>query len=151
MGITVISFSDEEIREIQKGNKTEAQIKIKCDLNMILGSPYHLKHPELSNRDIIEEICIKPCKMGDVLAVRQAFDYLEGWKIGDPGIDGMYFYKEDGDLRPTAWRGKWRSPTQMPKSASRLFIKIKDVQAEQLDTVQWVWKIEFERCEKPEK
>lgn len=147
MGITVISFNDEEIKEVHEGKKTDAQIKIKCDLNMILGSHYHLKHPELSDKDIIEEICIKPCKIGDVLAVRQTFDYLEGWKIGDPGIKGMYFYRSDGDLRPISWRGKWRPPVQMPKSAAKLFIRIKDVQAKQSETDQWTWEIKFERCE----
>lgn len=74
-----------------------------------------------------------PCEPGDILYVRETFDYLEGWKIGDPGIDGKYFYRADGDLRPVSWRGKWHPSLHMPKDAARIFLKVNDVRVERLD------------------
>lgn len=72
---------------------------------------------------------------GDILYVRETFDYLEGWKIGDPGIEGKYFYRADGDLRPVSWRGKWHPSLHMPKEAARIFLKVKDVRAERLQEI----------------
>lgn len=76
-----------------------------------------------------------PCEPGDILYVRETFDYLEGWIIGDPGIDGKYFYRADGDLRPVSWRGKWHPSLHMPKEAARIWLKVKDVRVERLQEI----------------
>lgn len=76
-----------------------------------------------------------PYHTDDVLYVRETWDYLEGWKIGDPGIEGKYFYKADGDLRPVSWRGNWKPSIHMPKEAARIFLKVKDVRVERLQEI----------------
>lgn len=76
-----------------------------------------------------------PCEPGDILYVRETFDYLEGWIIGDPGIDGKYFYRADGDLRPVSWRGKWHPSLHMPKEAARIWLEVKDVRVERLQEI----------------
>lgn len=130
-----ILFNTEMVQAILDGRKTVTRRLVRRDTNMILGSPYHKSHPELSEKDIVEKMCTKPCKPGDILYVRETFDYLEGWKIGDPGIDGKYYYRADGDLRPVSWRGKWHPSLHMPKEATRIFLKVKDVRAERLQEI----------------
>lgn len=76
-----------------------------------------------------------PCHAGDILYVRETFDYLEGWKIGDPGIEGKFFYRADGDLRPVSWRGNWRPSIHMPKEAARIWLKVKNVRVERLQDI----------------
>lgn len=76
-----------------------------------------------------------PYHPGDVLYVRETWDYLEGWKIGDPSIDGKYFYKADGDLRPVSWRGNWSPSIHMPTIAARIFLKVKNIRAERLQDI----------------
>lgn len=76
-----------------------------------------------------------PCEPGDILYVRETFDYLEGWKIGDPGIGGKYFYRADGDLRPVSWRGKRNPSLHMPKEAARIFLKVTNVCVERLQDI----------------
>lgn len=78
-----------------------------------------------------------PYQPGDILYVRETFDYLEGWKIGDPGIEGKYFYRADGDLRPISWRGNWHPSIHMPKEAARIWLKVKDVRVERLQEITW--------------
>lgn len=78
-----------------------------------------------------------PFKPGDILYVRETWDYLEGWKIGDPGIEGKYFYRADGDLRPISWRGNWRPSIHMPKEAARIFLNVTNVRVERLQCMSW--------------
>lgn len=82
---------------------------------------------------IVERICsICP---GDILYVRETWDYLEGWKIRDPAVDGAYFYRADGDLRPTSWRGNWHPSIHMPREAARIWLKVTNVRVERLQDI----------------
>ena len=76
-----------------------------------------------------------PYQPGDVLYIRETWDYLEGWKIGDPAIEGKYFYRADGDLRPVSWRGNWRPSIHIPKEAARVFLKVTNVRVERLQDI----------------
>ena len=97
---------------------------------------------DMTDAELISTSYKPQCQPGDILYVRETFDYLEGWKIGDPGIDGKYFYRADGDLRPVSWRGKWHPSLHMPKEAARIWLKVKDVRVERLQqiTPQEAWK-----------
>lgn len=130
-----ILFNTEMVQAILDGRKTVTRRLVRRDTDMILNSPYHKKHPEVDDKTIVEKICTKPCQPGDILYVRETFDYLEGWKIGDPGIDGKYFYRADGDLRPVSWRGKWHPSLHMPKEAARIWLKVKNVRVERLQDI----------------
>lgn len=72
---------------------------------------------------------------GDILYVRETWDRLEGWKIGDPAVSEVYFYRADGDLRPVSWRGKWHPSIHMPKEAARIWLKVTDVRVERLQDI----------------
>ena len=87
----------------------------------------------LTEKEFYEEY--PPYHPGDILYVRETWDYLEGWKIGDPSIAGKYFYRADGDLRQVSWRGNWRPSIHMPKEAARIFLKVTDVRVERLQDI----------------
>lgn len=72
---------------------------------------------------------------GDILYSRETWDYLEGWKLRDPGIDGKYFYRADGDFRPIGWRGNWQPSVHMPKEATRLWLQVSDIKVEKLQDI----------------
>ena len=90
---------------------------------------------DMTDAKLIKTSYKPPYQPGDILYVRETFDYLEGWKIGDPGIEGKFFYRADGDLRPVSWRGNWRPSIHMPKEAARIWLKVKGVRVERLQDI----------------
>lgn len=148
-----ILFNTDMVRAILDGRKTATRRIIKPQPKMILcyafaghgcgkwmypdknvhkywGEEYK-RIAEITPEDE-KRLWTPPCHTDDILYVRETWDYLEGWKIGDPGIEGKYFYKADGDLRPVLWRGNWYPSIHMPKEAARICLKIKDVRVERL-------------------
>lgn len=97
----------------------------------------HGKNPDGSTwRKLLGYVEPKPpYKTGDIMYARETFDYLDGWKIGDHGVEGKYFYRADGDFRPISWRGKWFPSIHMPKEAARIFLKVTNVRVERLQEI----------------
>lgn len=67
-----------------------------------------------------------PCEVGDVLWVR------ETWAEMPYG----FVYRADGE-KPEGWdrEDRWRPSLHMPKEAARIFLRVKDVRAERLQTI----------------
>ncbi len=188
-----ILFNTEMVRAILYGRKTVTRRLIKQNVKSILNSPFHEKHPEVPDKQIIEKRCKPPFERGDILYVRETWSE---WT-------GGYLYKAWNEPFPQPGRCavmKWSPSIHMPKAAARIFLKVKDVRVERLQDMTetdamkeglteeslleggeklpalcwfprlwnstikkadlekygwnanpWVWVIEFERCEKPEK
>lgn len=66
-------------------------------------------------------------KPGDVLWVREAFNYVGTYP--EPDIFGLYLYKANGDAGPM------RPSIHMPKDASRIWLRIKDVRVERVHDI----------------
>lgn len=109
-----------------------------------------------------------PYAVGDILWVRETWAHgyvehsdVEGsnevWFESSPvGCNGyigalsQFFYR--GDKKNYSGIDiEWHPSIHMPKEAARIFLKVTNIQAEHLQDDTWIWIIEFERCEKPER
>ena len=97
------------------------------------GEEYRL--PDFITEDDKKMAWKPPYHTDDILYVRETWDYLEGWKIGDPSIAGKYFYRADGDFRPCSWKSNWRPSIHMPKEAARISLKVTNVRVERLQDI----------------
>lgn len=76
-----------------------------------------------------------PYRPGDILWVRETWCDLPVLPNGSIGSGAYFYYKADGDSRPEGWRGNWKPPIFMPKSAARIFLRVKDVRVERLQSI----------------
>lgn len=208
-----ILFNTDMVRAILSGKKMVTRRVVKGDINTILHSPYHAKYPEVPDNRLIEKLCNMPYQLGDILYVRETWQYMYDLDGNDQIIEetGRYVYAADGFdvdtwVNPDGthrFRIPWRPSIHMPKDAARIWLKVTDVRAERLQNITeegakaeganwrngknvgweekmkrtsidrfaeiwdstikkkvlpiygwnanpWVWRIEFERCEKPQ-
>ena len=169
MSVKPILFNTEMVRAILDGRKSCTRRLVKHNVDAVLNSPYHMKHPEVEDAWLIKRLCMAPYELGDILYVRETWCALPVNEAGHMRGHSVYYYKADRDLRPEGWRGNWHPSIHMPKEAARIWLKVTDVRVERLqditvedalaegmdkyirwDANPWVWGIEFERCEKPE-
>lgn len=133
-----ILFNTDMVRAILDGRKTVTRRVIKRDISNQFdcesdGTAIAYIDQETGDSYKPWEVC--RFKKGDYLYVRETWDYLEGWKIGDPSIVGKYFYRADGDFRPCSWKSNWRPSIHMPKEAARIFLKVTNVLVERLQDI----------------
>jgi len=73
---------------------------------------------------------------GDLLWVKETFADTKGM-----GFDNRFYYKEqtqdgsDGDETRKRYGVKWKSPILMPRKASRITLKIKDIRVERIQDI----------------
>lgn len=220
MAIKPILFNTEMVRAILNGRKTCTRRILKHDVESILNSPYHKKHPEVEDRQIISKLCQPPYQPGDILYVRETFAWCPCWDCGFDTIPdgcrhpviydskkrehGCYMYRASCEDNEYPSADTWHPSIHMPKEAARIWLKVTDVRVERLQEISedgakaeganfkngknvgfeekmnrtaierfteiwnstikksdldrygwdanpWVWVIEFERCEKPQK
>lgn len=123
-----ILFNTEMVRAIIDGRKTATRRLVKPQDLRVLDSPYHRKHPEVSDKVLLERLCEPPYLPGDILYVR------ETWQKNPYGSGWPYFYKaspEPFDYVPE----KWRPSIHMPREAARLFLRVKSVKVERLQEI----------------
>lgn len=82
---------------------------------------------------IAERTC--PICPGDILYVRETWCALPVNEVGHIRGHSTYYYRADGDLRPSGWRGKWRPSIHMPKEAARIWLMVTDVSVERLQDI----------------
>lgn len=151
MAIKPILFNTEMVRAILEGKKTCTRRLVKHDVESILNSPYHKKHPEVEDRQIISKLCQPPYQPRDILYVRETFAWSPCWDCGldtEPGgcsneTDKIYKEKEYGcymyrascedNEYPSA--DTWHPSIHMPKEAARIWLKVTDVRVERLQEI----------------
>lgn len=128
MAIKPILFNTEMVRAILGGRKTCTRRLIKHNVDAMLNSPYHKKHPEVEDKQIISKLCLPPYQPGDVLYVRETWSE---WT-------GGYVYKAWSSPFPQAgaYLGeKWHPSIHMPKDAARIWLKVTEVRVERLQEI----------------
>ena len=136
MSIKPILFNTEMVRAILDGRKT-------CTRRLVRFLPG--ENPQWTGyiRDGLmlyngrNEPCIikAPYQPGDTLYVRETWCGLPINEAGHMRGHTIYYYKADGELRPKGWRGTWHPSIQMPKEASRIWLKVTDVRVERLHEI----------------
>ncbi len=123
-----ILFNTEMVRAIIDGRKTEARRLVKPQDLRVLDSPYHRKHPEVSDKVLLERLCEPPYLPGDILYVRETWAaWSKTW-----GTLPEIHYKADAEILSGV---KWRPSIHMPYEAARLFLRVKSVKVERLQDI----------------
>lgn len=76
-----------------------------------------------------------PYRPEDYLYVRETWCVLPVNEAGHMRGHDIYYYRADGDLRPTGWKGRWHPSIHMPKEAARIFLRVTDVRVERLSDI----------------
>lgn len=141
-----ILFNTDMVLEILDGRKTVTRRLVKHDVDAILNSPYHKEHPEVEDKQIISKLCMPPYQPGDILYVRETWQYLYELDGNEQIIEGTgkYYYAAT-DILPfdtyvdsmgvSHERVPWRPSIHMPKEAARIWLKVKDVRVERLQEI----------------
>lgn len=155
MAVKPILFSTEMVRAILDKRKTVTRQVIKGadpdwsftglsnDIEIIGCDRYGTEYPKRVDgvwatfegwNGYTDYPCFKaPYQPGDILYVRETWDTEPVAPDGCFQPGGVWYYKADGDLRPDAWRGNWRSPIHMPREAARIFLRV---------TMMWVERLQ---------
>lgn len=139
-----ILFNTDMVRALLAGNKTVTRRVVKPHHVALLESPFRKKHPEIPDGQLIEKLCLPPYSAGDILYVRETWQYGGPLDGNDQVIEPMrYYYAADGDPF-TCWLNddgtyhegmKWRPSIHMPKEAARIFLRVTDVRVERLQEI----------------
>lgn len=147
-----ILFNTEMVRAILGGRKTCTRRLIKHNVDAVLNSPYHKKHPEVEDKQIISKLCLPPYQPGDILYVRETWAWCPCWDCMDDAVQGRceygehriydgkkghgcYMYRascEDNEY-PTA--DTWHPSIHMPKDAARIWLNVTEVRVERLQEI----------------
>ena len=140
-------ISTEMVRAILDGQKTCTRRILKHNVESILNSPYHKKHPEVEERQIISKLCQPPYQPGDIMYVRETWQYLYELDGNEQIIEGTgkYYYAAT-DTIPfdtyvdasgvTHERVPWHPSIHMPKEAARIWLKVTGVRMERLQEMK---------------
>ena len=135
-----ILFNTEMVRAILDGRKTQTRRIVKGldGLNVYRAEPSEDAYESLDEWDFFYGGSLvgggmfdaiqsekAPCAVGDVLYVRETWQYIE-----ESDSDGFYIYAADHKDH-AEWN--WRPSIHMPRSAARIFLRVKDVRVERLD------------------
>lgn len=90
---------------------------------------------DMTGIELINTAYKAPYQPGDILYVRETWCALPVNEAGHIRGHSTYYYRADGDLRPSGWRGKWRPSIHMPKDAARIWLKVTNVRVERLQEI----------------
>ena len=140
-----ILFNGEMVNAILDGRKTATRRVIKKErVDKVLNSPARRDHPELDDAHVINRLLLPPYEPGDILYVRETWQYGGPLDDNDQVIEPLqYYYAADGDPFER-WLNddgsfhegmKWRPSVHMPKEAARIWLRVTDVRAEKLRNI----------------
>ena len=133
-----ILFSTQMVNAILAGEKTMTRRIVKFPKDFTGENVFHngslgLKYTSNMGGDTVQRLSCKHGEIGDKLWVRETFCQIT---VEDRPL---LLYKADGDLNNAfdVFRADkpWRPSIYMPRSASRITLKITDVRAERLQSI----------------
>lgn len=136
-----ILFSDEMVRAILDGKKTQTRRMLKPQpIHHLKDIPGHF-HSHWTFKDVVlagkKEWLLQQCpygRRGDKLWVREAFHFAQGGPIYDAAGGVMDSADDEIVYRATAFkrRVRWTPSIHMPRWASRINLEITEVRVERL-------------------
>jgi len=153
-----IFFNTEMVRAILNGRKTVTRRVVGEDargtwnaVNDCRNSEYGASVPcylgrEISVDDTSRNIMYPKYDVGDILYVRETWQYLAPWSKDESHVEwdkGQYYYAADGTPKITMTDGDgfrqenftWRPSIHMPKEAARIFLRVTGVRVERLQDI----------------
>lgn len=141
-----ILFNTDMVKAILDGRKSCTRRIVKHDVEAILNSPYHKEHPEVEDEQIISKLCIPPYQPGDILYVRETWQYLYELDGNEQVVEdtGKYYYAATDTILFDTYVDEngvkhdyapWRPSIHMPKEAARIWLKVTNVKVERLQEI----------------
>lgn len=143
MRVKPILFNTEMVRAILDGRMTQARRLIKPQPT----NPRHNNVGWLGWDDGHGYRMKPPCEVGDILWVRETWQYVYTCDDYDKCIEitGRYVYFADDSMPFTYWvdtdtgehkdQMPWRPSIHMPREAARIFLRVTDVRVERLQDI----------------
>lgn len=143
MRVKPILFNTEMVRAILDGRMTQARRLIKPQPT----NPRHNNVGWLEWDDGHGYRMKPPCEVGDILWVRETWQYVYTCDDYDKCIEitGRYVYFADDSMPFTYWvdtdtgehkdQMPWRPSIHMPREAARIFLRVTDVRVERLQDI----------------
>lgn len=139
-----ILFNSEMVTAILNGRKTQTRRVVKSDLSdwFDLESDGSLQIMEIENPngDIVGILECCPYGLeGDLIWVRETwatsgnYDHIKPSELGGKLQTGDIRYRADGDFGDAYY--KWRPSIFMPRWATRIYLKVKNVKIERLQDI----------------
>ena len=143
MRVKPILFNTEMVRAILDGRKTQTR-------RIVKPQPTNPRHNNVGwiGWDDGHGYRIKPpCEIGDVLWVRETWQYAYTYDYYDKAIEetGRYVYFADDTMPFNYWidtdsgehkdQMPWRPSIHMPREAARIFLRVTDVRVERLQDI----------------
>jgi len=117
-----ISFTTEMVQAILAGRKSQTRRVIKPQPSQSVAELFNAALPVIN-----KNILMPRYQPGDILYVKETWQYIEG------ASGAGFAYKAGGGVHNDT--DKWRSSRYMPKTAARLFLKVKDIRIERLQEI----------------
>lgn len=148
MSIKPILFNTDMVRAILANEKTQTRRIVKPNYkddeyclrvvtNQHTGEKYLEKLDEDEDPFPNPRFVFSPYEIGDILWVRETWSTTD--KCGlypDWPIDGIhYIYKADDPTCDAAKESRWYPSIHMPKQAARIFLRVKEVRVERLQSI----------------
>ncbi len=149
-----ILFNTDMVRAILEGRKTVTRRVVKPqpvynpnDGFTWKGAAYGTDLPPTEKGATYNFRCAAPCRPGDILYVRETWQYAYALDENEQPIEstGRYFYAADGGNEPFAfWVNEdgshrdsmpWHPSIHMPREAARIFLRVTDVRVERLQEI----------------
>ena len=154
-----ILFNGDMVQAILEGHKTVTRRIIKQDkISSVLNSPARKENPEIKDERFVDCLVDAPYRTGDILYVRETWQYLYELDGNEQIIEGTgRYYYAASDIFPfdtyvdsqgiSHHKIPWRPSIHMPKEAARIWLKVTNVKAERLQNMdaEAAWK-EGARC-----
>lgn len=143
MRVKPILFNTEMVRAILDGRKTQTRRLIKPQPT----NPRHNNVGWLGWDDGHGYRMKPPCEVGDILWVRETWQYVYTCDDYEKCIEitGRYVYFADDPMPFTYWvdtdtgehkdQMPWRPSIHMPREAARIFLRVTDVRVERLQDI----------------
>ena len=144
MNVKPILFNTAMVQAILEGRKTETRRVIKPQP---FGQLYKTESDGLfAECELVFNEYRSPYQPADILYVRETwqFDFVKSmcdttpltYEDSDSVTEGFWIYKADY-TESDQKRVFWRPSIHMPKEAARIFLRVKDVRAEQLKHIRY--------------
>lgn len=139
-----ILFNSDMVRAILEGRKMVTRRIIKQDkINAVMNSPARKENPKIPDANFINCLVDAPYQRGDILYVRETWQYLYELDGNEQIIEGTgryYYAATDTFIFDTYVDSQgislhkipWRPSIHMPKKAARIWLQVTDVRAERL-------------------
>lgn len=133
----ILAHEKTQTRRIVKPNYKDDEYCLRVVTNQHTGEKYLEKLDEDEDPFPNPRFVFSPYKIGDILWVRETWSTTD--KCGlypNWPIDGIhYMYKADDPDCSAAKESRWYPSIHMPKQAARIFLRVKEVRVERLQSI----------------